>query len=96
MEKTKIPLLVYSSMRSIVSSIESAKRRIWLSRSGNWGETKKVMAHDGTDGDYFGNSIAMTDQYLLIGAYGNDQNGNKSGAAYIFKKDNNSSPIQLQ
>ncbi len=52
----------------------------------NWGETKKVIAHDGVEGDYFGNSIAMTDQYLLIGAYGNDQNGNKSGAAYLFKK----------
>ena len=55
----------------------------------NWGEMKKVVSHDGMDGDYFGNSIAMTDQYLLIGAYGNDQNGNKSGAAYLFKKEKN-------
>ena len=56
---------------------------------GNWTETKKLLASDGASEDYFGNSVAISGNYAIVGADGNDDNGGTSGSAYIFERDNN-------
>ena len=37
-------------------------------------------------GDYFGAAVAVSDNYVVIGAYGDDEKGISAGAVYIFKK----------
>ena len=39
--------------------------------------------------DYFGYSVSISGDYAIVGAYGDDDNGNISGSAYIYKKDCN-------
>ncbi|MCD4655111.1 FG-GAP repeat protein [bacterium] len=51
------------------------------------------MASDGEAGDYFGWSVSISGDYALVGAYGDDDNGNSSGSAYIFHY-NSSSWVQ--
>ena len=34
--------------------------------------------------DYFGGSVAISGNYAIVGAYGEDDGGNSSGKAYIF------------
>jgi len=41
----------------------------------------------GGEYDYFGWSVAISGNYAIVGAYGDDDNGTDSGCAYIFKKD---------
>ena len=50
----------------------------------NWGEVGNYFASDGNSDDYFGCSIAMSDDNIIIGANGVDDNGSLSGATYIF------------
>jgi hypothetical protein len=50
-----------------------------------WGEVEKLVASDGSVGDYFGHTgIAVGRGQLLVGAYGNDDQAGEAGAAYAF------------
>ncbi len=50
-----------------------------------WAEVKKIQAQAGAWRDYFGASVSLSGGRALIGAYGDDQIGALSGAAYIFE-----------
>ena len=50
----------------------------------NWSEETKLTASDGAVYDFFGWSVSLSDDYALIGADGDDDNGEVSGSAYIF------------
>ncbi|MBN1831791.1 MAG: hypothetical protein JW896_06725, partial [Deltaproteobacteria bacterium] len=47
-------------------------------------EQAKLTAGDGQEDDYFGYSVALSGDYAIVGAYGDD---NLKGAAYVFKYD---------
>ncbi|UCF12538.1 MAG: FG-GAP repeat protein, partial [Thermoplasmatales archaeon] len=53
---------------------------------GGWGELDKLTASDGTTDDGFGYSVSIDGEYALIGASGDDDNGESSGSAYVFKR----------
>jgi hypothetical protein len=55
--------------------------------TGHWGQTKKLTPDDGAFGDRFGYSVSISGNYALVGAHGDDDNGDMSGSAYIFHKD---------
>ncbi|MFC1550832.1 T9SS type A sorting domain-containing protein, partial [Candidatus Neomarinimicrobiota bacterium] len=50
----------------------------------NWGQIAKLLAGDREDNDQFGISLSLTKGFLLIGAHGEDTNGEDGGAAYLF------------
>ncbi len=57
-------------------------------RDGNiWSEQQKITASDGAQLDYFGSPIFISGDYVILGAWGNDDKGDSSGSAYIFKRD---------
>jgi len=47
----------------------------------------KITASDGATGDWFGNSVAVGGGRIVVGAPLDDDNGNRSGSAYIFDLD---------
>ena len=49
-----------------------------------WVEEAKLTASDGQAGDEFGESVAISGDYALIGAHEDDDHGPQSGSAYIF------------
>ena len=51
-----------------------------------WGQSKKLTASDGAADDYFGRSVSISGNTLVVGAYGNDDNGSSSGSAYVFER----------
>lgn len=56
-------------------------------RSGNnWLYKAKLRASDGSTNDNFGKSVSISGAYSIVGAYKDDDNGNDSGAAYVFEK----------
>lgn len=51
----------------------------------NWGQTQKLLSADLAAGDYFGSSVAISGNNLVIGAYLEDNaGGNNAGSAYVF------------
>lgn len=52
-----------------------------------WIREGRLVAADGAEHDRFGGSVALSNDIALIGADGNDDNGESSGSAYVFKFD---------
>jgi len=55
-----------------------------------WAETAIVMPNDGEPNDQFGVSVSLSRNRALIGANYDDDEGEKSGSAYIFELSNGS------
>lgn len=49
-----------------------------------WTEHTKLIPMDGAAKDYFGESVSLSNDTVLIGSGGDDDSGNSSGSAYIF------------
>lgn len=58
-------------------------------------EDSKLLAFDGATGDSFGQSIAIHDGVVVIGAYADDDNGINSGSAYIMHLILDALPVKL-
>ena len=54
--------------------------------SNNWTEVAKLTASDGAAGDRFGDSVSISDDFVIVGAYLDDDNGVDSGAVYFFER----------
>ncbi|MCP4050914.1 MAG: hypothetical protein GY730_09445 [bacterium] len=65
----------------------SGSAYIYEKIDGTWVETK-LVANDGAAYDYFGHSVSISDDKAIVGAFGKDDNGTDSGAAYIYEKIN--------
>ena len=56
-------------------------------RSGTtWSSEQKLTAADADGGDFFGSSVAIGDDVVIIGARGDEDGGVGSGSAYVFQR----------
>jgi len=53
----------------------------------NWAQEAKLLASDGASGDEFGISVSVFGDVALVGARFDDDNGNGSGSAYVYRFD---------
>ncbi|MDH3328579.1 MAG: FG-GAP repeat protein, partial [Desulfobulbaceae bacterium] len=49
-------------------------------------QTAKLSPDDGAATDYFSDSVAISNDTIIVGADGDDDNGTDSGSAYVFVK----------
>ncbi len=67
---------------------ENGKGDAWLytkSANGSWDETAQFVAADGASGDLFGNSVALSETAVIIGASSATINGGfGQGTVYVF------------
>ena len=59
---------------------------VTLSTSSKAALTAKLTASDAAADDHFGWSVAVDGDNVVVGAYGNDDNGSDSGSVYLFTK----------
>jgi len=50
----------------------------------DWVQSHKLTDDDGAARDYFGNSVAISGNTAIVGAVEDDDNGDRSGSAYLF------------
>jgi hypothetical protein len=50
----------------------------------SWSERVKLTAADGAPGDGFGISVSLSNDNVLVGAFGDDDYGTASGSSYVF------------
>lgn len=50
-----------------------------------WVQEAKLLACDGAASDFFGYSVSISGHTAVIGACGDDDNGDYSGSAYVFE-----------
>ena len=62
---------------------------VYLYKKNSLGELTqiaKLKADDAEENDYFGYSVAIDGDYIVVGAYKEDTNENNAGSVYIFKR----------
>jgi hypothetical protein len=52
----------------------------------SWSQQAKLEASDGAADHYFGNSVSISANDVIVGAYQGNGNADHSGSAYIFKR----------
>ena len=55
-----------------------------LQDDGTWSEVQKLTASDGAGSEFFGQDAAISGDTVLIGADRDDDNGSRSGSAYLY------------
>ncbi|WP_282049921.1 immunoglobulin-like domain-containing protein [Maribacter aquivivus] len=63
---------------------------------GNWLEAQKLTASDSNTYDYFGSAVAISGNTAVVGAIGNDDNGDSSGSAYVYERNANGIWLESQ
>jgi hypothetical protein len=51
-----------------------------------WGQVAKLTALDPAPDDFFGNTVAISGDTVVVGAVWDDDGGNASGSAYVFER----------
>jgi hypothetical protein len=68
------------------AGINSGSAYIFKRQEASWTLQAKLTALDGAYNDYFGHSVSIDGDYVIIGAPENDSKGRDSGSAYILKR----------
>ena len=68
------------------SNIRNEAGAVYLfERNGfDWVLRERLTPSDGADNDYFGCSVALSNDHVIVGSYRDDDLGSSSGSAYIY------------
>jgi hypothetical protein len=78
---------VAGAHRNDDAGTDSGSAYIFKRNGTEWTEQAKITASDGAANDLFGGSVAISGEYVVVGANGDDDAGKYTGSAYIFKRD---------
>ncbi len=76
--------LVVGAVRNDENGTDSGAVYVFELQGDQWVETAKLLASDGSGGDWFGNSVALSGDRLVVGA---PKAAGLLGAAYVFDFD---------
>ena len=85
-------VVVGAHQHDLTGNANAGAAYVFTRVNGVWSEPVKLIASDGQDGDYFGYSVAVDGDTVVVGAYWHDVSDDlnntydKAGAAYIFTK----------
>jgi len=66
--------------------IASGSAYVYTRRGTTWTQQAKLTAFDGARGDYFGTSVAIDCNTIVVGADGDEQSGLTGGSAYVYTR----------
>jgi hypothetical protein len=78
-------LAAVGSYRSDDGSADSGCVYLYQKVGDSWTEIAQLHASDADAGDFFGYSVALSGDTLIVGAVGDEEGGSLSGSAYIFR-----------
>ena len=68
------------------NGVLSGSAYIFERQDTSWVERAKLKASDGVSLDIFGETVSLNGDYALVGAWGDDDNGDNSGSVYVFQR----------
>ena len=80
--------IVIGAFKNDDNGSESGSAYVYTKPTGDWEdatETEKLTASDANAEDWFGKSVSISNNNIVIGAAHNNDNGNNTGSAYLFR-----------
>jgi FG-GAP repeat len=82
-------ILVGAPSGTLLSNQSTGQGHVYLFHNVNgvWIEAKQLVPDDGATGDYFGETLAISGDRIVVGAAGNSNDvGTQAGAVYVFER----------
>ena len=70
--------------RSDRAGLDAGAVHLFQSLDGHWTEKDVVVAPDASVADFFGDCVAISGSWMAVGAWGDDDHGEKTGSVWIF------------
>ena len=78
---------VIVGMRAHPNPSEQGAAIIFFREGDNWIQQQKITSSDGEDMDVFGTGVAISGDYVAVGAPYENEHGYQSGAIYVFHRE---------
>lgn len=83
--------LIGSSGDDIGNNTDQGSAYVFVRSGSSWNQQAKLTASDGATNDFFGSSVSVSGDYVLVGAPYNDASGLiDAGSAYVFLRSGSS------
>ncbi|EJK62329.1 hypothetical protein THAOC_17063, partial [Thalassiosira oceanica] len=82
-QSTGIPLLL-ALIWMMATRDDSGSAHVFVQSGEEWTHQAKLLAPDGAADDYFGDSVAIYGDTIVVGAHKDDENEADSGSAHVF------------
>ena len=66
------------------NGVSSGSAYVFVREGASWSEQQKLTASDGAAADFFGYSVSVSGDTIVVGAAYDDDNGQNSGSAYVY------------
>ncbi len=80
-------LTVVGAWHDEVDGDASGSAHVFQRDPDGWNFVRRLLPLDAADGDRFGVAVSVDGNTVVVGAYGRDDSGTQSGAAYVFHRD---------
>lgn len=80
--------LVTGAIGDEPAGVLSGSAYVFSRGKGGWTQTAKISPGDGAAGDFFGYSVAISGETIVVGAPFDDDGGTDRGSAYVYVLDN--------
>src|SRR5436190_15792456 len=79
-------VVVGADLHNVGSNSDQGSAYVFVRSGATWTQQQKLTASDGAAGDFFGISVAISGDTIIVGAFGHGFGSNTSdqGAAYVF------------
>lgn len=81
--------------RADAGALDSGRVVLFERRGAAWHAVASLSAPDGGVADWFGHAVDLDEGVAVIGAHGDDDQGEKSGAAWVFEPDDSGGLIPV-
>jgi hypothetical protein len=69
------------------NGIDAGSAYVFRNQGLAWIEEAKLIASEGSEDDYFGNTVSVDHDTIVVGTRYDDQNGYNAGCAYVYRYD---------
>jgi hypothetical protein len=89
-------VIVVGARRGVTAATVAGAAYVFRRQGNNWTEEAKLVAFDPGYHDFFGSSVAVRGDAIVVGSEDDDPNGDESGSAYVFRRDAGTGEWELQ
>jgi hypothetical protein len=79
-------VIVVGAERGVAANTVAGAAYVFRRQGNNWAEEAKLVANDPAYHDFFGAAVAVDGDVIVVGAKEDDPNGDGSGSAYVFRR----------
>jgi hypothetical protein len=83
-------VIVVGAYLDFVDGYSKGSAYVYRHNGSSWVEEQKLIANDAAANDYFGISVSVSGNVIIIGASNDDDGGRYSGSAYVYRHDGSS------